>query len=102
MIVYHGSIRKFNHFEKHTVVQKLANNIDTSGTWCTSDIYIDEPNLKDFDSYDLFMKKRDKYCNYAGTKKETLPWKDKAILLNKDEASFSYKSYEFLEDQYCL
>lgn len=110
MIVYHGSIRKFEHFNKEMVVhQNLINDINTIGFWFTSDIisakpytigtktviekskteywedgepkvvqfdrpvsgfiykvYIGEPNLKKYesnseDSYDLFMRERDKY-----------------------------------------
>jgi hypothetical protein len=38
MIVYHGSIRKFEQFHKETVVQHLPNDIDTIGFWFTSDI----------------------------------------------------------------
>jgi hypothetical protein len=130
MIVYHGSIRKFHHFENETVVQKkLPNDIDTIGTWFTSDIhsskpfalgtetvieksdtefwedgepkvvqydkpvqgyvykvYVGEPHIKDFESYNLFMEERDKYCDYLG-KKRNITWLDKAILLNKEEAN---------------
>ena len=139
MIVYYGSIRKFDHFNKETVVQNLSNDINTIGFWFTSDInsakpyaigtetvieksetefwedgepkvvqsnrpvsgfiyqvYIDEPNLKKYeshteDSYDLFMRERDKYCVYFGEKKGNLTWKDKAILLNKEEANAEFR-----------
>jgi hypothetical protein len=139
MIIYHGSIRKFEHFNKETVVQNLSNDINTIGFWFTSDInsakpyaigtetvieksetefwedgepkvvqsdrpvsgfiykvYIDEPNLKEYesnteDSYDLFMRERDKYCVYLGAKKRNLTWKDKAILLNKEEANAEFR-----------
>ena len=139
MIVYYGSIRKFDHFNKETVVQNLSNDINTIGFWFTSDInsakpyaigtetvieksetefwedgepkvvqsdrpvsgfiyqvYIDEPNLKEYesnteDSYDLFMRERDKYCDYLGAKKRNLTWKDKAILLNKEEANAKFR-----------
>jgi ADP-Ribosyltransferase in polyvalent proteins len=139
MIVYHGSIRKFEHFNKETVVQSLSNDINTIGFWFTSDInsakpyaigtesviqksetefwedgepkvvqfdrpvsgfiykvYIDEPNLKEYesnseDSYDLFMRERDKYCDYFGAKKRKPIWKDKAILLNKEEANAEFR-----------
>lgn len=136
MIVYHGSIRKFHQFDKDTDVQKkLPNDIETIGTWCTSDIhsakpfaigsetvieksetefwddgepkviqydkpvhgyvykvFIDEPTLKEYDSYDLFMEVRDQYCDYAGAgcKNRSLTWKDKAILLNKKEANAAF------------
>ena len=55
-------------------------------------VYIDAPNLKEYesnteDSYDLFMRERDNYCVYLGAKKRNLTWKDKAILLNKEEAN---------------
>jgi hypothetical protein len=140
MIVYHGSIKKFNHFTKKTVVQNLDNDINTIGFWFTSDIhsakpysfgtetvieksktefwengepkvvqferpvkgfiykvYIDEPILKIYeksnteDSYDLFMRERDKYCDYLGAKKRNLTWKDHAILLNKEEANTEFR-----------
>lgn len=139
MIVYHGSIKKFDHFNKETVVQNLSNDINTIGIWFTSDIhsakpftigtqtvieksetefwengepkvvqferpvkgfiykvYIDEPNLKIYesnteDSYDLFMRERDKYCDYLGAKKRNSTWKDHAILLNKEEANTEFR-----------
>nr|WP_256235572.1 hypothetical protein [Bacillus sp. EB600] len=139
MIVYHGSIRKFEHFAKETVVQNLRNDINTIGFWFTSDIdsakpyaigtetvfqksetvfwedgepkvvqldrpvkgfiykvYMDEPNLKEYESksedpYDLFMRERDKYCDYLGGRKRNLTWKDKAILLNKEEANAEFR-----------
>jgi hypothetical protein len=135
MIVYHGSIRKFHHFNKETVVQNLSNDINTIGFWFTSDIntakpfaigsetvieksetefwekgepkviqyerpvsgyiykvYIEEPNFKIYESnteesYDMFMRERDKYCDYLGAKKRNVTWKDHAILLNKEEAN---------------
>jgi hypothetical protein len=143
MIVYHGSIRNFEHFNKEAVVQNLRNDINTIGFWFTSDIdsakpfaigteiiiqksetefwedgepkvvhferpvsgfiykvYIDEPNLKVYqsnseDSYDLFMRERDKYCDYLGTKKRHITWKDKAILLNKEEANEEFRKNLF-------
>lgn len=55
-------------------------------------IYMDEPNLKEYESYDLFMQDRDKYCDYLGTKKRNLTWKDKAILLNKEEANAAFRN----------
>ncbi len=134
MIVYHGSVKKFDHFDREMVVQKLPNGIDTVGIWFTFEIhsakpfafgtetvieksqtefwedgepkvvqydkpvrgyvykvYMDEPNLKEFGSFDLFMEARDKYCDYAGTKKRGLTWKDKAILLNKEEANEAFR-----------
>lgn len=139
MIIYHGSIRKFEHFNKETLVQNLPNDIDTIGFWFTSDphsakphaigtetvfqksetefwedgepkvvqidrpangfiykVYIDEPNLKEYqsdseDSYDLFMNERDKYCDYLVAKKRKPIWKDKAILLNKEEANAEFR-----------
>ncbi|NHM31974.1 hypothetical protein [Neobacillus terrae] len=138
MIVYHGSIKKIEQFNKEILVQKLSNDIDTIGIWFTSDtesakpfafgtetviqksdtefwedgepkvvqfdrevrgfiykVYMDEPNLKEYhsdyeDTYDLFMKERDKYCDYLGAKKT---WKDKAILLNKEEANTEFRKY---------
>lgn len=139
MIIYHGSIKEFEHFNKETVAQNLSNDINTIGFWFTSDIdsakpfaigtetvfqksetefwedgepkvvqvdrpvngfiykvYIDEPNLKEYqsnaeDSYDLFMRERDKYCDYLGANKRNLTWKDKAILLNKEEANAEFR-----------
>jgi hypothetical protein len=139
LIVYHGSIKKFEHFNKETVFQNLDNDINTIGFWFTSDIhsakpftigtetvieksetefwengepkvvqferpvkgfiykvYIDEPNLKIYesntdDSYDLFMRDRDTYCDYLGAKKRNLTWKDHAILLNKEEANTGFR-----------
>lgn len=123
MIVYYGSIRKFNHFEERKLEQqKLPNDIDTIGFWFTPHIhsakpfaigketvmeksttefwddgepkivqydkivhgyvykvYVDEPNIKNYDSYELFLEERDKYCDYVG--------KDHSILLNKEEAN---------------
>ena len=38
MIVYHGSIKKFQTFNKETVVQSFRNEIDTIGFWFTSNI----------------------------------------------------------------
>jgi hypothetical protein len=38
MIVYHGSIKKFDHFKKEALVQNLPDHIDTIGIWLTADI----------------------------------------------------------------
>ncbi|MGO4886634.1 hypothetical protein ACJ2A9_02660 [Anaerobacillus sp. MEB173] len=140
MIVYFGSIKKFEYFNKEIIVQNGLNDIDTIGFWFTSDIhsakpfaigfetvteesktefwedgepkviqidkpvngyiykvYIDEPQLKIYesntvDSYDLFMKDRDKFCDYFSTQKKNLTWKDKAILLNKEEANANFRN----------
>lgn len=139
MIVYHGSIRKFDHFHKELVAQNLNYDINTIGFWFTSDIhsaktfaigtetvieksetefwedgepkvvqfdrqvsgfiykvYIAEPKLREYqsntmDSYELFMKDRDIYCDYLGDKKRDLTWKDKAVLLNKEEANTEFR-----------
>ncbi len=139
MIVYHGSISNFQHFNKETVVQNLNNDIDTMGFWFTSDmnaakpfaigfetvieesksefwengeskviqydrpvsgfiykVYIDEPSLKIYEStteesFDLFMRDRDIYCDYLGAKKRNPTWKDNAILLNKEEANTEFR-----------
>ncbi|WP_395858198.1 MULTISPECIES: hypothetical protein [Cytobacillus] len=134
LIVYHGSIRKFDHFHKEHAIQKSMKEFDTIGIWLSSDfesaksfafgtetvieksdtefwedglpkvveydkqvpgfvykVYIDEPILKDYDSYEHFMNERDPYCDYASTKKRHLTWKDKAILLNKDEANAEFR-----------
>ncbi|WP_456276340.1 hypothetical protein [Bacillus sp. AK128] len=141
MIVYHGSIRKFESFNQESVVQHLRDDINTIGFWFTSDInsekpnavgtetvtkesdtefwedgepkvvqvdrlvrgwiykvYFDELNLKEYqsnteDSYDLFMRERDNYCDYLGSKKRKLTWKDQAILLNKEEANTEFRKY---------
>ncbi|OIJ14377.1 hypothetical protein BKP37_08500 [Anaerobacillus alkalilacustris] len=60
-------------------------------------VYIDEPHLKIYesntvDTYDLFMKERDKYCDYFSAKKRNISWKDMAILLNKDEANANFRN----------
>ncbi|NWQ40529.1 hypothetical protein MLOOGBEN_07420 [Bacillus sp. EB106-08-02-XG196] len=139
MIVYHGSIRNFQNFNKETVVQNLSNDINTIGFWFTSNfdsakpfatgsesvieisksefwengepkviqyeragsgfiykVYIDEPNLKIFesnteDSFDMFMRERDEFCDYLGAKKRNVTWEDGAILLNKEEANTEFR-----------
>lgn len=134
MIVYYGSIKKLDHFQKEQARQRKMEELDTLGIWCTSNfesaksfaigtetvceksetdfwedgtakvvqydklirgfvykVYIDEPNLRAFDSYDHFMNERDLFCDYASTKKRHLTWKDKAILLNKDEANAEFR-----------
>lgn len=134
MIVYHGSTKKLDHFQKEQAGQKTMKEFDTLGIWCTSDfesaksfaigtetvceksdtdfwedgtpkvvqydkllrgfvykVYMDEPSLKEYDSYELFMNERDPFCDYASAKKRHLTWKDKAILLNKDEANAEFR-----------
>ncbi|SEN85989.1 hypothetical protein SAMN05192533_12344 [Mesobacillus persicus] len=141
MIVYHGSIRKFDRFTNESVVQHLRNDINTLGLWFTSNleaakpfaigtesvieksatefwedgepkvvqverpvrgfiykVYVDEPNLKEYqsntgDSFDLFMRERDKYCDYLGSHKKNLTWKDGAILLNEAEANSAFRKH---------
>ncbi|MCM3767607.1 hypothetical protein [Neobacillus niacini] len=139
MIIYHGSIKKLDHFPKKAVVQNLPYGIDTIGFWFTSNadsakpfaigtetviqksdtefwedgepkvvqierpvrgfvykVYMDEPNLKEYkseDSFDLFMKERDKYCDYFTAGKKNPTWKDKATLLNKDEANTAVRHH---------
>ncbi|WP_226618002.1 hypothetical protein [Cytobacillus firmus] len=162
LIVFYGSIKKLDHFQKEQAGQCKMEELDTLGIWCTSDfesaksfaigtetvceisetdfwedgtpkvvqydklihgfvykVYIDEPNLREFDSYDQFMNERDPFCDYASTKKRHLTWQDKAILLNKDEAntlfcrSLSKQGYDGMvipkmpietgpEDMYCI
>ncbi|OLS40529.1 hypothetical protein [Bacillus sp. MRMR6] len=123
MILYHGSIKKFDRFHKEVVIQNLSDGIDTIGFWFTSNIhvakpftvgtetvieksktefwedgepkviqyerpvsgfiykvFIDEPNLKEYPSYDLFISERNKYCDYLGS-----------ILLNKEEANGEFR-----------
>jgi hypothetical protein len=139
MIVYHGSMKKFQTFHKETVVQSFRNEINTIGFWFTSNfdtakpfamgsetvieksksefwengepkviqyerpvsgyiykVYIDEPNLKIYESnteesFDMFMRERDVYCDYLGAKKRKVTWKDDAILLNKEEANTKFR-----------
>ncbi|MFA9557941.1 hypothetical protein ACERII_11595 [Evansella sp. AB-rgal1] len=60
-------------------------------------VFIHEPNLKIYesdsdDSYDLFMNDRDKYCEYFRAKKGSLTWKDKAVLLNTEEANTKFRN----------
>jgi hypothetical protein len=144
MILYHGSIRKFNHFHKDYLAQPLHNDIDTIGFWFTSDIqsarpyavgtetvieksqtefwedgepkvvqinkpvtgyvykvFIDEPTLKKYegnmgqDSYELFLEDRDVFCDYLGSQKRKRTWRDKAILLNKEEANHKFRQHLF-------
>jgi len=54
-------------------------------------VFMDDPNLKEYVSYDLFMQDRDQYCDYFGTGKRNLTWKDQATLLNKDEANSLFR-----------
>jgi hypothetical protein len=59
-------------------------------------VYVDEPNLKIYEanteeSYDLFMRERDQFCDYLGAKKRNVTWKDGAILLNKEEANTAFR-----------
>jgi hypothetical protein len=139
MIVYHGSIRNFQNFNKETVVQNLSNDINTIGFWFTSNfdsakpfatgsesvieksksefweigepkviqyeravsgfiykVYINEPILKIYesnteDSFDMFMRERDEFCDYLGAKKRNVTWEDGAILLNKEEANTEFR-----------
>jgi hypothetical protein len=60
-------------------------------------IFIDEPNLKIYDSntgdsYELFMNERDKYCEYIHAGKRNFTWKDEAILLNMEEANEKFRN----------
>jgi hypothetical protein len=135
MIIYHGSVKKFDHFTKAAAaVQQLPNDIDTIGHWFTSTIqaaksfaigtetvieksktefwddgepkvvqfdkpvrgfiyrvFIDEPKLKEYESYELFMLDRDLYCDYFGKKKKNLTWKDQVTLLNKEESNTKFR-----------
>jgi hypothetical protein len=142
MIIYHGSIRKFDYFHKDFHAQPLNNDIDTIGFWFTSDIqsakpfaegtetvieksqtefwedgepkvvqidkpatgyvykvFIDEPSLKKYegtrgqDSYEIFLDDRDVYCDYLGSQKRKRTWRDKAILLNKEEANHKFRQH---------
>ncbi len=43
MIVYYGSVKKFNQFNKENVVQNFCNEINTIGIWFTSDINSAKP-----------------------------------------------------------
>lgn len=142
MIVYFGSIQKFEQFKKENIVQNVSYELDSIGFWLTSDIhsalpfakgtetvfqksetefwedgepkvvqmdrlvngfiykvYIDEPNLKVYESnaedpFDLFMRERDKYCDYLGGRKKRNPtWKDQVILLNKEKANEDFRNH---------
>jgi hypothetical protein len=141
MIVYLGSIQKFEQVKKENIVQNLNFDINSMGFWFTSDIhsaktfargtetvfqksdtefwedgepkvvqmekpvngfiykvYMDDPSLKEYesdseDSFDLFMRERDKYCDYLGGNKRNLTWKDHAILLNKEEANEKFRHH---------
>lgn len=60
-------------------------------------VFIDEPNLKIYDSntvdsYDLFMNDRDKYCEYFHARKRNPTWKDEVILLNMEEANEKFRN----------
>lgn len=50
-------------------------------------VYMFDPNLKEYESYDLFMEERDRYCDYFATGKKQPTWRDNATLLNKEEAN---------------
>lgn len=139
MIIYHGSIKKFNHFNQEIDVQNMSYDINTIGIWFTSDldsakpyaigtetviqksetefwedgepkviqidrlvhgfiykVFLDDINLKEYDStsedsFEVFMWERDKYCDYLSTKRKNMTWKDKAILLNKEEANEAFR-----------
>ncbi|NEY70972.1 hypothetical protein G4D63_04365 [Bacillus mesophilus] len=59
-------------------------------------VYFDDLNLKEYeshseDAYDLFMRERDQYCDYFGSRPGKLTWKDQAILLNKEEANSKFR-----------
>jgi hypothetical protein len=135
MIVYHGSIKRFDRFNIETVGQHLPNDIDTIGIWLTSDsqaakpfamgtetvieksktefwedgtpkvvqydkqingfiykVFIDEPHLKEYPSYDLFMRERDAFCDYLAAKKKNPTWEDHPVLLNKEEANTAFRN----------
>jgi len=143
MILYYGSIRKFNHFHEANLTQPLyKDDIDTIGFCFTSDIqsaklyavgtetvieksqtafwedgepkmvqiektvtgyiykvFIDEPTLKEYEanrgqnSYELFLEERDVFCDYLGSQKRKQTWRDKAILLNKEEANHKFRQH---------
>ncbi|ULT59265.1 hypothetical protein L1999_12355 [Neobacillus drentensis] len=142
MIVYHGSIVKFDRFTQTTTIPQLPNDIDTIGFWFVSEIkaakpfavgtetvieksktefwddgepkvvqydksvygfiyrvFIDEPNLKEYESYESFMRERDPYCDYFAAKKGNLTWKDQATLLNKEEANDKFRK-QLLKQRY--
>jgi hypothetical protein len=99
--------------------------IDRPITGYVYKVYIDEPTLKKYEanteetSYELFMEERDKFCDYLGAQKRKPSWRDKAILLNKDEANLkirknllkqgysgfviqNYQQDQSVTDLYCL
>ncbi|WP_077212864.1 hypothetical protein [Bacillus dakarensis] len=139
MIIFHGSLKRFDHFSKDVMVQNFNNDIDTIGYWFTSvieaakpfafgtemvheksetefwddgepkvlqverevhgfiyKVYLDEADLKVYnaeDSYDAFMRERDKFCDYLGSRRGNMSWKDGAILLNKVEANAAFRKH---------
>ncbi len=59
-------------------------------------VYIDDPNLKEYESYeedsfDLFMRDRDQFCDYLGAHKRIRSWQNQEILLNKEEANTKFR-----------
>ncbi|MBU9712282.1 hypothetical protein [Evansella tamaricis] len=61
-------------------------------------VYINEQHLKIYESdtvnaHELFMEDRDNYCDYYSAKKRNLTWRDKPILLNKDDANTKFRDH---------
>ncbi|WP_235848969.1 hypothetical protein [Litchfieldia alkalitelluris] len=59
-------------------------------------VYMHEPHLKIYGSghdtaFEAFMKERDNYCDYFSKKIKKPTWKDKGILLNKEEANTNFR-----------
>ncbi|MCM3586584.1 hypothetical protein M3182_12665 [Mesobacillus maritimus] len=52
-------------------------------------VYIDDPKMKVYETYEMFMAERDRYCDYF--RKQT--WKDPGILLNKPEANHNFRKH---------
>jgi len=90
--VYQKSETEFWEDGKPKVIQ-----VDKPVTGFIYKIFIDEPNLKLYDSnnndsYDLFMNDRDKYCEYIHARKRDFTWKDNATLLNMEEANEKFRT----------
>ncbi|MBY0099607.1 hypothetical protein [Mesobacillus maritimus] len=73
--------------------------IDKPVTGYVYKVFIDEPTLKKYEaymgqnSYELFLEDRDVFCDYLGSQKRKRTWRDKAILLNKDEANYKFRQH---------
>ncbi|MBP3953640.1 hypothetical protein [Bacillus suaedae] len=90
--VFQKSETEFWEDGKPVVIQ-----IDQPVTGFIYKLFLDEPNLKIYDSntmdsFDLFMNDRDKYCEYIRARKRNFTWKDDATLLNMEEANENFRN----------